>query len=76
MKFIIGEGGFNWLERISYRGAIGIFYNSTWAGLLTYIIFAAVCILAIIGLIAVIKTIGKKKTSKDPYKEWIKTGKM
>ena len=29
MKFIIGENGWSFLERMTYRGAIGIFYEST-----------------------------------------------
>lgn len=75
MKFIIGEGGWSYLDRLSYRGVIGIFFDNTWTGLLSYIIVAAILILAVIGLIAVFKGLFKKK-SKDPYKEWIRTGKM
>lgn len=78
MKFLIGEGGWSRLERLAYRGAIGIFYDSTLAGVLAYIIFAVICILAIIGLVTVIGMVfgkkGKKKMSA--HEKWIKTGKM
>ncbi len=57
MKFIIGENGWSWLERASYRGAIGLFYDSTLGGMLAYIIFGLICILSLIGLWVVIKTI-------------------
>lgn len=77
MKFLIGEGGWSWLERATYRGAIGLFYDSTWGGVLAYIIFGLVCVLAIIGLIAVISFIfsrgGKKKMNAS--EKWLKTGK-
>ena len=79
MKFIIGEDGMTWLSRFTYRGTIGLFYKTTWGGILTYLIFTIVCILAVIGLITVIAWIvthKKKKKSKDPYTEWLKTGKM
>lgn len=79
MKFIIGEDGMTWLSRISYDGTIGLFYNTTLGGILAYLIFAVICILAVIGLITVIAWIAmgkKKKKSKDPYKEWLKTGRM
>jgi len=75
MKFLIGEGGISWLERATYRGAIGIFYNSTWGGLLTYLIFGIICILAVIGLFTVLKLLFfKKKTSAE--EKWLKTGKF
>lgn len=78
MKFLIGEGGWSYLERLAYRGFVGILYDNTWTGVLTYIILALVVILALIGLFTVLRWIfgGKKKNkSKDPYKDWIKTGK-
>lgn len=78
MKFLIGEGGWSRLERALYRGGIGLFYDSTWSGVLAYIIFAIVCILAVIGLITVIGFLfggrGKKKMSS--HEKWIKTGKF
>lgn len=78
MKFLMGESGWSWLERVTYRGGIGLFYSSTWGGVLAYIVFAAVCILAVIGLITVIGFLfgrkGKKKLSS--HEKWIKTGKM
>lgn len=79
MKFLIGEGGWSWLERATYRGAIGFFYDSTWGGVLTYAIVAIICILAVIGLITVLGWLfsgmkGKKKMSS--HEKWIKTGKF
>ena len=77
MKFMIGEGGWSWLERMAYRGAIGLFYSTTWGGVLAYIIFTAMCIFAVIGMVTVLKWIfTRKRKPRDPYKEWIKTGKM
>ena len=77
MKFLVGEGGWSWLERATYRGAIGFFYDNTWGGVLAYAIVAIICILAVIGLITVIGWLfgrrGKKKMSA--HEKWIKTGK-
>lgn len=50
MDFIIGESKWGWLDWTSYRGAIGLFYESTWGCILTYLIFGIICILAAIGL--------------------------
>lgn len=78
MKLIIGgEGGMAWLERATYRGAIGIFYNDTLHGILTYLIFGIICLLAIIGLFTVLKWIffGRKK-KEDQGKKWLRTGKF
>ena len=46
-------------------------------GILTYCIIGFILIFAIIGFLTVIRFLfrGKKKGKKDPYKEWIKTGK-
>lgn len=78
MKFIIGENGWSWLERATYRGAIGLFYDSTLGGVLTYIIFALICLLAAIGLITVFVWLGTRKGKKkmSSHEKWIKTGKM
>ena len=79
MKFIIGEDGMTWLSRIAYDGTIGLFYNTTLGGVLSYLIFGIVCILTTIGLITVLGWVftgKKKKKNKDPYKEWLKTGRM
>lgn len=76
MKLIIGENALEWLERLTYRGGIGIYYESTLGGVATYIIAALLCIFTIIGIIATIKWLFKSKKKKDPYKEWMKTGKM
>jgi len=77
MKFLIGEGGMSYLERLTYRGVIGLFYESTLEGLLAYIIFGLFCILAIIGLLTILKFIffGRPK-KEDPGKKWLRTGKF
>lgn len=76
MKFILGgEGSWEWLERIAYRGAIGIFYDDTLSGVLAFLIFAIVCILAVIGLITVLKRIFFGKRPKEtPGERWMRTG--
>lgn len=76
MKFIIGEGGWSWLERASYRGAIGLFYNSTWEGVLTYLIFGIICILAVIGFITVLKLLFFRSKKTSPEEKWLKSGKF
>ena len=58
MTFIFSESGWSYLERMTYRGAIGIFYNDTLSGVLAYLLFALICIMAIIGIIATIKFLG------------------
>lgn len=78
MKLIIdGEGGMAWLERATYRGAIGIFYDDTLHGILAYLVFGIICLLATIGLFTVLKWIffGRKK-KEDPGKKWLRTGKF
>lgn len=78
MKFIIGgEGGWGWLERATYRGAIGIFYDDTLNGLLAYLIFGIICLLAVIGLLTILKWLffGRRK-KEDPGKKWLRTGKF
>ena len=52
MKFIMGEDWINFLERLTYRGIIGIAYESTLDGVLAYIIFGLVCLFAVIGVIS------------------------
>lgn len=76
MKFIIGEDFWTMLERATYRGAIGLYYDSTWSGVLAYIIFAAIIIFAVIGLITVLKTlfgIGGKQRCTRGYKRYKET---
>lgn len=77
MKFLIGEGGWSWLERASYRGGIGLYYNTTLGGVLTYLIFGLICLFTFIGIVTVLKFIlfGKKK-KEDPGKKWLRTGKF
>jgi len=66
MRFIIGEKAVDYLDRVFYRGTIGLFYDSIWSGLLAYLIFAVVIVLAIIGLFTVIKwLLFRKKARKQ-----------
>lgn len=75
MKIILGgEGGWAWLERLTYRGAIGIFYEDTLHGMLAYIILGLILLFAIIGVIAVIGWLFRPK--EDPGKKWLRTGKF
>lgn len=77
MKFIMGEDWISLLDRISYRGVIGLAYESTWDGVLAYIIFGLFCVFAIIGLITVLKFLFFGRTKKeDPGKKWLRTGKF
>lgn len=78
MRFFIGgEDGWSWLERMTYDGAIGIFYKDTIGGILAFLIFAALCIFAIIGIISVFKWIFfGRKPKEDPGKRWLRTGKF
>ena len=49
MKLIIGgENSLAWLERMTYHGTIGIFYRTTWEGVLSYLIIGLIIILAVI----------------------------
>ncbi len=77
MKLIIGEDWISLLDRLSYRGIIGIAYDSTLAGVLAYILFGLICFLAIVGLLTVLKWIffGRRK-KEDPGKKWLRTGKF
>ena len=81
MKFIIGEDWETLWERFEYRGCIGLFYNNTWEGVLAYIVVGLICLLAIIGIITVVKWLltrnhnnydkhNKSGLSKDEYK-WL-----
>lgn len=74
MKFIIGENGWSYLERLSYRGVIGLFFEDTLSGILSYLIFGLVCIFAIIGIIATIKFLlfGFHRKPKSTYEIWQK----
>lgn len=68
MQFIIGEGFTDWLGWATYRGAIGLFFNTTGGGVLAYCIFGAICFFAVIGFLTVLKWlfIGNKKKPKEP----------
>ncbi len=78
MKLIVGaEDGWGWLERATYKGAIGLFYDDTWSGVLAYIIIGLICLLAVIGLITVIRLIFRpRKPKMSPTEKWMKTGKL
>lgn len=66
MKLIIGgENGFAWLERASYHGAIGLFYNDTWGGVLAYLVVGLLCLLATIGLITVLIFLFRPRKKKN-----------
>ncbi len=77
MKFLIGESGWDWLERATYRGGVGFYYDSTLGGILTFIVVGLICLFAIIGVITTIKFLffGRRK-KEDPHQKWLRTGKM
>lgn len=79
MTFLIGESGWDWLERATYRGGIGIYYNSTLGGVLTYLVFGLFCLFAVIGVAVTLKFIFSmifRKKKEDPHQKWLRTGKM
>lgn len=55
MRFIISETGWDYLERLMYRGCIGLFYETTLQGMLAYIIFALFVLFAVIGVVTTIR---------------------
>lgn len=70
MKFIWGgEDWANYLERLTYDGAIGIFYKDTLGGMTAYAIAGVIALLALIGFFTVLKwlfTRKKKKNKNNP----------
>ncbi len=81
MKLLIGEGFLSQLERALYRGGIGLFYDTTWGGVLAYLIVGLILILAVIGLITVISFLfsllfGRKGKKMSSHEKWLKTGKF
>ena len=65
MKFMWGgEAWVGYQERLSYDGAIGIFYKDTLGGMATYAIAGIIAFLAVIGLFTVIKWFFKRKRRK------------
>ncbi len=77
MTFLYGESGMDWLERATYRGGVGFYYDTTLGGILTFIVVGLICLFTVIGIIATIKFlfIGRKK-KEDPNQKWLRTGKM
>ena len=59
-----GEDWVGYLERLSYDGAIGIFYKDTLGGMAAYAIAGIIAFLAVIGLFTVIKWFFKRKKRK------------
>lgn len=80
MKFMFGgEDLASYFERMTYDGAIGIFFNGTWNGVLAYIIIGLICLLAVVGLISIIRLIfrpKKRKSKMSDTEKWMKTGKL
>ena len=72
MKFIMGD--------ILGAGGIGLIYYNTWGFILTHIIFFALIIFAIIGLITTIAFLfgrkGKGRHKETAEEKWIRTGKF
>lgn len=65
MKFIWGgEDWVGYLERMTYRGAIGVFYKDTLGGIAAYALAAVIAFLALIGLFTVIKWLFTRKKRK------------
>lgn len=77
MRFIMTEDSWERLGSMSYRGVIGLFYDSTWGGILAFIICAVIAVLAIIGLICVMKFLFVgRKPKESAHDKWLRTGKM
>lgn len=70
MKFFFGgESGIAYLERLTYDGVIGVFWDNTLSGLLAYLLAVLLFLFAIIGVISTLKFLFtklfmKKKKSK------------
>ena len=65
MKFMWGgEDWVGYLERLSYDGAIGIFYKDTLGGMAADAIAGIIAFLAVIGSFTVIKWFFKRKKRK------------
>lgn len=70
MKFFFGgESGWAYLERMTYDGVIGVFWNNTLNGLLAYLLVFALFLFALIGVITTLKFLmgklfGKKKKTR------------
>lgn len=65
MKFMWGgEDWVGYLERLTYDGAIGIFYKDTLGGMAAYAIAGVISLLALIGLLATVKWFFTRKKKK------------
>ena len=65
MKFIWGgEDWVGYLERMTYRGAIGVFYKDTLGGMAAYAIAGIIALLTLIGLFTTIKWLFTRKKKK------------
>ncbi len=71
MKIILGgETALEYFERMEYRGAIGIFFDSTLSGVFAYLLFGLIVFLSAIGLITVILWIVNKILDKARKSKW------
>lgn len=68
MKFIISETGWDYLERLMYRGCIGLFYETTLEGMLAYILFGLFVLFAVIGVISTVKFFVSKIVNWAKYR--------
>ncbi|SBV98931.1 hypothetical protein KL86CLO1_11106 [uncultured Eubacteriales bacterium] len=79
MKIIFEDGGTLIQSMFGFRGGVGIIYENTFFGILTFAILAIICILAVIGLFFVIGAMGrgrKQRKGETPGQRWLRTGKM
>lgn len=69
MEFIMGE--------FMSVGGIGLVYYNTWGFIFTHLIFFALVIFAVIGVISTLKfLIGGRKPKETAEQKWIRTGKF
>ena len=67
MKFIFSESGWTYFERLAYRGAIGLFYDTTLQGMLAYFIFFVFVVFAGIGMFATLRWLFTRKKKRRNY---------
>ena len=68
MKFIISETGWDYLERLMYRGCIGLFYETTLQGMLAYLIFGLLMLFAVIGFVCTVRALFGKIFTLAKYR--------